>query len=185
MDPILLFITILLIFGVIVFTPLNTIILRFLYKNERISPSSSTAQNNVTLFNEYNGVKYAPISIEPIGDENEYIIRVESREAPFREAVLTVIPDQFKHDPIEVCQTGMPYYRIIRRELVGRSKDDTEKIESDPTYSKEELNIISEDAFKEKIRLEGEIMNLKANKEETVDDAIERAQQLASAGKGQ
>lgn len=178
MDAILWFITLILIFGVIMFTPFNTIILRYLYKNERIVPSSSTAQNNVTLYNELNGQKYAPVSVEPL-DDDEFAIRVESREAPYQETVLTLIREQFKEDPINVCKTGMPYYRIIPRELINSGCGINDA--SNPTYSKEELQTISEDAFKEKVLLEGEIATLKANREEDVNSIIGHSKDITAS----
>lgn len=172
MEAIIWFVTLLLIFGVVMFTPLNTIILRYLYKNERISPSSSTAQNNVTLYNEYNGMKYAPVSVEPIGDD-EFAIRVESREAPYRETVLTVKREQFKHDPIKVCETGMPNYRIVQRELVDPNFGINDELTCDPTYTKEELQDISRVNFQRITELEGELSNEKATIQEQVRDIME------------
>lgn len=181
MSAILLFVGLLLFFAIVMFTPLNTIILRFLYKNERITPCSSTAQNNVTLFNEYNGVKYAPISVEPVGDGDEYAIRVESLEAPYREAVLTVVSNQFKHDPIKVIETGMPYYRIVKREFVDNNFGVNDEIVPNSTYTKKELGIMSKEAFKEKTKLEGEIAKLKANTEESVNSIIEHSKDIQAS----
>ena len=172
MEAIIWFVTLLLIFAIVMFTPLNTIILRYLYKNERISPASSTARNNVTIYNEYNGIKYAPVSVEPIGDD-EFAIRVESLDAPYRETVLTVIPEQFKHDPIKVCETGMPYYRLIKREFIDQNIGVNDEHACDPTYTKDELQDMSKANFQKITELEGELSNEKATKQEQIRDIME------------
>ena len=173
MDAAVYLIAFLVLIVIVAFTPLNHTLLRFLYKNERITPSSSTAQNNVRLLNEYNGVKYVPIAVEPV-NENEFNIRVESTEAPYRETIITIMRDQLKHDPIEVLKSGLTTYRIMPREFVNKNFGIDDEMTPDPTFTKPELEIMSAEKFKELKALEGEVSTLKANKEEEVDNSISR-----------
>lgn len=180
MHPILWFITFLLIIAIVMFTPLNSYVLKYLYRNERVTPSSSTAQNNVRIRNEYNGVIYLPLYIEPVGDD-EFNLRVESTEAPYRETVLRIIPKQLKHDPIEVLKSGFINYRLIRREMINFNYGIDDEATCDPTLTKDELQKVSASQFKEITELKGELMNEKATKDEYISDVIEHTTSLSKS----
>jgi len=161
-------------------SPQGRDILRGLNTHDRIVKSSTNANNNVRITNEVSNITYKPISVLPIND-NEYTVVAETVERPHRQTTFTILMTQLKHDPLNTLVDGVINYRMIRRELIDLNFGINDLEASNPTYKHDELRRMSEDAFKEKTVLEGQVANLKANQKENMDDVVDHAQKLINA----
>lgn len=158
-------------------SPQGRDILRGLNSGTRIVKCSTNANVNVRITNDYNGVEYKPVSILQIqGDE--IAIDVETVERPHRQSTFpSVLLSQLKVDKLEALTSGRIHFRLTRREFMNPDIgiDDNTVIDS---FTVNELRLMSEKAFESKTALEGKIMNLNANTQEEIDDAIDRASRL-------
>ena len=158
-------------------SPQGRDILRGLNSSTRIVKCSTNANVNVRITNDYNGVEYKPISVLQIqGDE--IAIDVETIERPHRQSTFpSVLLSQLKVDKLEALTSGRIHFRLTRREFMNPDIgiDDNTVIDS---FTVDELRLMSDRAFESKTALEGKIMNLNANSQEEIDDAIDRASRL-------
>lgn len=160
-------------------TPQGRDILRGLNKNSRVTKCSTNANTNVRITNATTGVVYKPISVLPI-DDVEFQLEVETVERPHRiEVIASVIEKQLKHDVIKTLEEGTINYRLTKRELVNH--DVEENAIENSKYTDSEVVKMSEMSNDERIVLEGEILNLKASKEEAISNAIENTVKLSSS----
>ena len=68
----------------------------------------------------------------------------------------------------------------MKRELINQNFGINDEVTPNPTYTKKELNILSEERFREKTQLEGEISSLKANEEERVNSIIGHSKEISA-----
>lgn len=140
---------------------------------ERRKRCLTDAEMNVRITDQITGIEIRPISILDQGGETFDFDAETVRGPREQKTFLDVSESDFKHSVKDTIRTGKVHYRLFRSEL-----KETPRSEAHPVYTDEELEKISNTAFIDKTEMEGELLRLKAEREESVDTIIEHGKDM-------
>lgn len=139
---------------------------------ERRKTTLSASRDNVRIFEGINNTEYRALTVLPESDTT-CSIDAETVKGPRKEVVFnSVKSSELKMDPIQTLITGKVNFRLIRN-TIGDIPLHT-LAEKHLTYTDEELERMSKQAFFDKTQLEGDNAELRANIQEQVTDIVER-----------
>lgn len=154
--------------------------LRGVRSKDRRKIAQSDAMSNVRITDAVSNIQYRPRSLLEDGDD-KFTLDVETvRGTRTQEMFSDLRESDFKHSVKDSLVTGRIHYRLFR-DVIAKKEDLQEVVEIHPKYTNDELQEMSKEAFLQKTLLEGQIMDLKANKEEDIDNAVDRTLRLTAS----